>query len=90
MQKLTMDDIKKMAELDVKNVDSSLFTNIDDIEIDVKSSVEEKLVQMLNQSKNIYVTNIEGYVVKVKFQKNGPTIDEKMTEFLKKMAEIYY
>ena len=40
----------------------------------------KKLQAFANQTKNIYLNRIGDYIVKVRFQENGATIDEKMAE----------
>ena len=90
MQNLTIEDIKAMAEVDVRTVERASLTDIDDIEINVSKPVLQKLGQVASQSKNIYVTNIEDYVVKAVYQKTGPSIDDKMAEHLRRMVEIYF
>ncbi len=90
MQNLTIEDIKAMAEVDVRTVERASLTDIDDIEINVSKPVLQKLGQVASQSKNIYVTNIEDYVVKAVYQKTGPSVDDKMAEYLRRMVEIYF
>lgn len=41
------------------------------------------------QAKNVYVNRIGDYVVKVRFQTEGATIDDKMTDYLRRLAEVH-
>ena len=60
-----------------------------DIQIDTKLPVEEKLRLFAEQTNNLYIHRIGDYVVKVRFQEEGPSIDDKMEEYLRHLAEIH-
>ena len=83
------EELDAMDAVDVRTVDINTLTDIQDIKIDTKLPVEEKLASFAGQTKNIYVHRIGDYVVKVRFQKEGPGIDDKMEEYLRHLAEIH-
>lgn len=70
-------------------VDINTLTDIRDIKIDTKLPVEEKLASFARQTNNIYVHRMGDYVIKVRFQKEGASIDDKMEEYLRHLAEIH-
>ena len=86
---LTREELDAMASVDVRTVDIDTLTDLRDIKIDTRQPVEKKLVSFARQTNNLYVHRIGDYVVKVKFQKDGATIDDKMEEYLKRLAEIH-
>lgn len=86
---LTDRELEEMASVDIRTVDINTLTDLRDIVIDTKLPVEQKLASFVKQTNNIYVHRIGDYVVKVKFQKEGSTIDDKMEEYLKHLAEIH-
>lgn len=89
MLNITDEELDAMAAVDVRTVDINTLTDIRDINIDTKLPVEEKLASFAKQTNNIYVHRMGDYVVKVKFQKEGPSIDDKMEEYLRHLAEIH-
>lgn len=89
MLDITDEELDAMAAVDVRTVDINTLTDIRDIKINTKLPVEEKLVSFAEQTNNIYVFRMGDYVVKVKFQKEGLSIDEKMEEYIRHLAEIY-
>ena len=89
MLNITDAELDAMAAVDVRTVDINTLTDIRDIKIDTNLPVEEKLASFAGQTKNIYVHRIGDYVVKVRFQKEGPGIDDKMEEYLRHLAEIH-
>ncbi len=89
MFNLTGEEIAAMASVDVRTVDIGTLTDIRDIKIDTKQPVEKKLAAFAGQTNNLFVHRIGDYVVKVKFQEQGPTIDDKMEEYLRHLAEVH-
>lgn len=86
---LTKERLEEMAAVDVRTVDISTLTDLRDIEIDTSLPVPKKLDVFARQANNVYVNRIGDYVVKVRFQKNGASIDEKMAEYLQRLSEIH-
>ena len=86
---LTDEKLNEMASVDVRTVDINSLTDLRDIVIDTKLPVEKKLASFVKQTKNVYVHRIEDFVIKVKFQEEGPTIDDKMEEYLRHLTEIH-
>ena len=78
---LTKERLEEMAAVDIRTVDISTLTDLRDIEIDTSLPVEKK--------NNVYVNRIGDYVVKVRFQKDGASIDDKMAEYLQRLSEIH-
>lgn len=85
----TPEELRKMASVDVRTVDIDTLTDLRDIQIDTKAPVEKKLASFARQAGNPYVGRIGDYVVKVCYQKEGATIDEKMEEYIRRLAEVY-
>lgn len=86
---ITDEELDAMETVDVRTVDINTLTDIRDIKIDTKLPVEKKLALFEKQTNNLFVHRIGDYVVKVRFQKEGPTIDDKMEEYLRHLAEIH-
>ena len=85
----TADELSEMAAVDIRTVDIATLTDLRDIRIDTKAPVEKKLASFARQAGNPYVCRIGDYVVKVCYQKEGATLDEKMEEYIRRLAEIY-
>lgn len=89
MLRITEEELDAMESVDVRSVDINTLTDIRDIQIDTRLPVERKLALFAEQTNNLFVHRIGDYVVKVRFQKDGPTIDDKMEEYLRHLAEIF-
>lgn len=86
---LTKERLEEMAAVDIRTVDISTLTDLRDIEIDTSLPVEKKLDAFARQTNNVYVNRIGDYEVKVRFQKDGASIDDKMAEYLQRLSEIH-
>lgn len=89
MFNLTEKDLNTMASVDIRTVDINKLTDIRDIKIDTRLPVEQKLASLARQTDNLYLYRLEDYIIKVKYQDDGPTIDDKMEEYLKHLAEVH-
>lgn len=87
--KLTREILAEMAQVDVRTVEISELTDLRDIEIDTSQPVEKKMDSFAEQTRNVYVNRIGDYVVKVRFQEDGATIDDKMAEYLRRLSAAY-
>ena len=86
---LTAEDLQRMQEVDVRTVNIKDLTDLKDINIDTKLPVKEKLRSFAEQSSNLYIHRVGNFVVKVSFQKEGPTINDKMKEYIRRLTEVY-
>lgn len=86
---LTREMLDEMAAVDIRTVDIDTLTDLRDIEIDTKAPVEKKLSAFAEQTNNIYVNRVGNFVVKVSFQQSGPTINDKMEEYIRRLCEGY-
>ena len=87
--RLEKEKLEEMAAVDVRTVDISTLIDLRDIKIDTSLPVRKKLEAFARQTNNIYVNRIGDYVVKVKFQKDGDSIDDKMEEYLNRLSKVH-
>lgn len=86
---LTKEKLQEMAAVDIRSVDINTLIDLRDIVVDTKKPVLEKLASFAGKTNNVYVHRIGNYIVKVRFQKEGPTIDDKMEEYPRRLTEIH-
>ena len=86
---LTAEDLQRMQEVDIRTVNIEDLTDLKDINIDTKLPVKEKLRSFAEQSSNLYIHRVGNFVVKVSFQKEGLTINDKMKEYIRRLTEVY-
>ncbi len=72
-----------------ENIIDDIDFNIDDlvdirnIKINVNQPIQEKIVDFVKQVKNPYLFKVGDVVVKVNFNNNGSTFQEKFENYLK-------
>lgn len=85
---ISREKLEEMASVDVREADINSLTDLRDIVVDAKKPVSEKMASFAEQTKNVYIHRIGDYVVKVRFREEGPTMNDKMKEYLRRLAEI--
>lgn len=61
--------LKKMREMDVRDIDPSTIVDIDDVHIDISLPPEERMASLLKQMNwNPYFYRSEGLIVKCSFK----------------------
>ena len=89
MLRITEEELDAMEAVDIRTVDINALTDIREIQIDTGLPVEKKLALFAEQTNNLFLHRIGDYIIKVRFQKEGPDINDKMEEYLRHLAEVY-
>lgn len=79
---LTTEELERMAGVDVRTVDINELTDLRQLEPDMSLPPKERVKAFMAQSNNVYVHRMDDYVVKVRFQNCGSSIEEKIQEYL--------
>lgn len=87
---LTQDDLQRMMDVDIKTVELETLTDLNNITIDTKKSVTEKLSQLASQTDNLFVNRVGEYIVKVSYAKTNMTINDKFKNYISRLAEVNY
>ncbi len=87
---LTIEDINRMKEVRIEDVNIEKLTDLRDIVIDTSKSVNYKLNQVAVQTDNLYINRFDDYIVKVTYADTNQTIDDRMRSHVSHLAEINY
>ncbi|GMQ58622.1 hypothetical protein AN1V17_30170 [Vallitalea sediminicola] len=74
--------LKAMENIDVSTVNKQELVDIRDVHIEKHQSKEEKIKSFIDQVKNPYCYKCGNVVVKVSYDKNKVTMQEKMKHYL--------
>lgn len=80
---LNTQELDILKNVDVRNVALDDLIDIRNVNIDSSKCVEERIIDFIRQIKNPYVFKVDDVAVKVNFNENGPTFQEKFQNFLK-------
>ncbi len=87
--KMGRESLVQMAGVDIRTVDITELTDLRNVKPDASLPVDKKLAVFAGQVRNVYVNRIGDYVVKVRFQEDGATIDDKMSDYLRRLSGNY-
>lgn len=63
----TIEELKEMAEVDIRTVDMNTLVDIEQIEIQTELPQEERIADYIRQIKNPYCYRSHGVAVKISF-----------------------
>ena len=86
-------DGKTLQELkcvNIKEVNPEELVDISEIEIDMKQSVQKRVKEYVEQVHNPYLVRVGEYVVKIGYSDCKETLNDRMKQYISKIAETKY
>ena len=80
------EDLAKMKDVDIREVDRETLADILEIEIDSDLSDTEKKREFIRQIKNPYLYRQGEYVVKLSFADTDATLTDRLKEYIEHVA----
>lgn len=75
-------ELEKMKAVDVRTVDKASLSDINDVKIDGKLPVNERIALFLEQTANPYCQMINGVAVKYSFSNENVGLTEKLKGYI--------
>lgn len=66
-QVITIDELKKMSEIDIRTVDKNTLVDVEDVQVRMDLPKEERIAEYLRQIKNPYCYLSHGMIIKISF-----------------------
>ena len=79
-----------MRDVDIMQADRDALVDIRDIHIDSEKSVETKIKEYMEQVRNPFLVKYGDYVIKLSYADTEKSMDDRMREYVAKMAKIKY
>lgn len=76
---------KKMREIDIHTVAKDDLIDLNTVQIDESQPREKRIEQFVQQIKNPYCYRVGDVMVKVSYQKQGPTFQQNFEDMLASM-----
>lgn len=73
--------LRHMAETDIKTVSKESLVDIKDVKIDMEKEKQERISEFFRQIKNPYCFVCNGMIVKMNFNNNEETLEEKLDSY---------
>lgn len=89
---LTMGSMNSIniAETDIMQADRDGLVDIRDIHIDSAEPVETRIRQYVEQARNPFLLKYGDYIIKLSYADTDTSMDDRMTEYVDRMAQIRY
>lgn len=82
--------LQAMQQLDIKNANLDELVDISEIEIDKKQSVENRVRSYVETVQNPFLVRVGDYAVKISYSDCKETLNDRMEQYISKMAELKY
>lgn len=82
--------MREMQQADIKNVNADELVDISEIEIDTKQSVQRRVKGYVEQVHNPYLVRVGDYIVKVGYSDCKETLNDRLKQYISKIAETKY
>lgn len=80
---MTTNDLDNLKNVDIENFNIDDLVDLNKIEIDKNCDIQSKIMSFMNQIKNPYFFKVNDIVIKLNFDDEGPTFQEKLLNSLK-------
>lgn len=86
---LSTEELNRMRDMDIMELRREELTNVEDIVIDTRESVESRIKSFLEQTKNPFAQNVGEYILQVGFMEGTEDLmDDRMILLTKRQTRI--
>lgn len=78
---MDMEVLKELANIDIRSVDKESLVDLKDVVVDMEKSKQERISDFMRQIKNPYCFICNGIIVKMQFDKNAETLEDKLNDY---------
>lgn len=82
--------LQELKRVNIKEVNPDELVDISEIEIDTKQSVQKRVKEYVEQVHNPYLVRVDEYVVKIGYSDCKETLNDRMKQYISKIAETKY
>ena len=82
--------LQELKRVNIKEVNPDELVDISEIEIDTKQSVQKRVKEYVEQVHNPYLVQVGEYVVKIGYSDCKETLNDRMKQYISKIAETKY
>lgn len=82
--------LQELKRVNIKEVNPDELVDISEIEIDMKQSVQKRVKEYVEQVHNLYLVRVGEYVVKIGYSDCKETLNDRMKQYISKIAETKY
>ncbi len=87
---VSKEELHRMEQMDIRDAVPDELVDISEIEIDMKKSIPDRVEEYVQKVGNPFLVRVGDYVVKIGYSDCEETLNERMKQYIKKVAEIKY
>lgn len=87
---LSKEELCKMEQAGIKEAVPDHLADISKIKIDMKKSVSARVEEYVQKVGNPFLVRVGDYVVKIGYSDCEETLNDRMKQYIRKIAEIKY
>lgn len=82
--------LQELKRVNIKEVNPDELVDISEIGIDMKQSVQKRVKEYVEQVHNPYLVRVGEYIVKVGYSDCTETLNDRLKQYISKIAETKY
>ena len=82
--------LQELKRVNIKEVNPEELVDISEIEIDMKQSEQKRVKEYVEQVHTPYLVRVGEYVVKIGYSDCKETLNDRMKQYISKIAETKY
>ena len=87
---LSKEELQKMEQADIREAAWEELVDISGIEVDMKKPVPARVEEYVQKVGIPFLVRVGEYVVKIGYSDQAGTLNDRMKQYIKKVAEIKY
>jgi len=87
---ISKEELQKMEQADIREAVPEDLADISGIEIDMRKPVPARVEEYVRKVGNPFLVRVGEYVVKIGYLEDAGTLNDRMKQYIKKVAEIKY
>lgn len=87
---LSKERLQEMEHVDIRDVELDTLVDICGLDIDIKKPVPNRIEEYVQKVGNPFLVRVGEYVVKIGYSDCEETLNDRMKQYIGKIAEIKY
>lgn len=79
---MTVQELDQMRNINIGEISADALTDVSGLSLDNSLPMRERLPRFLSRVVNPYCFSVGGVGVKIEFAEDGPSLQDKLTDFL--------
>ena len=87
---MTEEEFHRMAQADLREAVLDTLTDISEVQVDMEKPVADRVEEYVQKVGNPFLVRVGEYAVKIGYSGGQETLEDRMKQYIRKIAEIKY